>query len=604
MAIEDILSKLPNVFVSTPEAYRGLLMPEKAASLERRANIGGLLGFGAALAQGMSPQGYRRSALQNVLTALGAGYGAAGQTYEAGIGQLANLQKLQQSQAQIDAVNQVLNDPNVDPQIKALIRINPQEGIKYLMENAPLTRILSKTGATVEPRVEPRVETPQPASLITPEVRPEVRPEGLITGAVEPVNVVRTPPPAIPAGESDFADFQRQARLDAQTKSPEQISAAAKLALSETNADLAKTQIRPEKGVELQTVEAVPVMEYREPVAAPAPVVAAAAPVSVPAAPRVSDDLARLNARRNALLTQNEELSILPSKRADEIIDRNTKQIKTIDDQIGRLSVSQYDFDAVERLVPPEFKPSVMSLRQAAQRGTLSMKDMLDKLQSIEKNAIDFVTKQKDYTNQDRRVFGGMFPNPDGTPRSIETASPVELMQLENKLYEMRISEKKAGATTINLPSESERTAGYLTTRLKNSFAQYQAVLGQNPEASLPSLRAEIVKGVTRSDYLKNLVTPEARQRVEAAQLDMLDAALTMATGAAYTREQLESTRSTYFPALGDKPENIRDKANRLDKLLKEAAMTKAGRAAPSGVAPAFDIDAITRELESRKKGK
>jgi hypothetical protein len=587
--------------VSTPEAYRGLLMPEKAAALERRANIGGLLGFGAALAQGMSPQGYRRSALQNVLTALGAGYGAAGQTYEAGIGQLANLQKLQQSQAQIDAMNQLLANPDIDPQIKALIRVNPEAGIKYLMENAPLTRILSKTG--VEPRVEPRVETPQPASLITPEVRPEVRPEGLITGAVEPVNVVRTPPAEIPAGESDFADFQRQARLEAQTKSPEQISAAAKLALLETNADLAKTQIRPEKGVELQTVEAVPVMEYREPVAAPAPVVAAA-PVSVPAAPRASDELARLNARRNVLLTQNEELSILPSERADKIIDRNTKQIKTIDEQIGRLSVSQFDFDAVERLVPPEFKPSVMSLRQAAQRGTLSMKDMLDKLQSIEKNAIDFVTKQKDYTNQDRRVFGGMFPNPDGTPRSIETASPIELMQLENKLYDMRISEKKAGATTINLPSESERTAGYLTTRLKNSFAQYQAVLGENPDASLPSLRAEIVKGVTRSDYLKNLVTPESRQRVEAAQLDMLDAALTMATGAAYTREQLESTRSTYFPALGDKPETIRDKANRLDKLLKEAAMTKAGRAAPSGVAPAFDIDAITRELESRKKGK
>lgn len=603
MAIEDILSKLPNVFVSTPEAYRGLLMPEKAAALERRANIGGLLGFGAALAQGMSPQGYRRSALQNVLTALGAGYGAAGQTYEAGINQLANLQKLQQSQAQIDAMNQLLANPDIDPQVKALIRVNPEAGIKYLMENAPLTRILSKTGATVEPRVEPRVETPQPASLITPEVRPEVRPEGLITGAVEPVNVVRTPPQAIPAGESDFADFQRQARLDAQTKSAEEISAAAKLALAETNADLARTQIRPEKGVELQAVEPVPIMEYREPVAEPAPVVAAA-PVSVPAAPRVSDDLARLTARRNVLLTQNEELSILPSKRADEIIDRNTKQIKTIDDQIGRLSVSQYDFDAVERLVPPEFKPSVMSLRQAAQRGTLSMKDMLDKLQSIEKNAIDFVTKQKDYTNQDRRVFGGMFKNPDGTPRSIETASPVELMQLENKLYEMRISEKKAGATTINLPSESERTAGYLTTRLKNSFAQYQAVLGENPEASLPSLRAEIIKGVTRSDYLKNLVTPESRQRVEAAQLDMLDAALTMATGAAYTREQLESTRSTYFPALGDKPETIRDKANRLDKLLKEAAMTKAGRAAPSGVAPAFDIDAITRELESRKKGK
>ena len=77
--IQDFLSKLP--FASTPEIYQGLLKPEQAAALERRANIGGLLGFAGALAQGMSPQGYRRSALQNILTAAGAGFGGAGQTY-------------------------------------------------------------------------------------------------------------------------------------------------------------------------------------------------------------------------------------------------------------------------------------------------------------------------------------------------------------------------------------------------------------------------------------------------------------------------------------------------------------------------------------------
>lgn len=600
MAIEDILSKLPNVFVSTPEAYRGLLMPEKAASLERRANIGGLLGFGAALAQGMSPQGYRRSALQNVLTALGAGYGAAGQTYEAGIGQLANLQKLQQSQAQIDAVNQVLNDPNVDPQIKALIRINPQEGIKYLMENAPLTRILSKTGAAVEPRVEPRVETPQPASLITPEVRPEVRTDGLISSAAEPVNAVRTPPPAIPAGESDFAEFQRLARLDAQTKSPAEISAAAKRALEETNADLARTEIRPERGVEPKAFEPVPVLEYREPSAAPvsAPV---AAPAPAPVAPRVSDDLARLNARKNALLSQNEELSTLPTKRADELIDRNSKQIKTIDEQINRLAVGQFNFKAVEDLVPPQFKGRVASLRDAAKDGSLSMSDLMTGIRDIEKGAIEFVTKRTDYTNQERRVAAGMFPG-----RFIDELEPFELMQLENKLFDLDIKKRKASATNITVATESERTAGYLTTRLKNSLNQLQTAVGETPTAASPNFRAELVKYVTKSDYLKNLANPEARQRVEAAELDILDAALTMATGAAYTREQLENTRSTYFPALGDKPATVRDKAVRLDQLLKDAAMTKAGRAAPTldEGTPVFDINAINRELESRKKGK
>ena len=105
---------------------------------------------------------------------------------------------------------------------------------------------------------------------------------------------------------------------------------------------------------------------------------------------------------------------------------------------------------------------------------------------------------------------------------------------------------------------------------------------------------------------MKNLANPEARQRVEAAELDILDAALTLATGAAYTREQLENTRSTYFPTLGDKPATVRDKAVRLDQLLKDAAMTKAGRAAPTldEGTPVFDINAINQELERRKKGK
>jgi len=226
----------------------------------------------------------------------------------------------------------------------------------------------------------------------------------------------------------------------------------------------------------------------------------------------------------------------------------------------------------------------------------------LKQIEAIDKQE-EIVRKQQDFTNESRRVAAAMFNG-----RRIEELLPKELEQLQTRLDQLEIAKRKAGATTINLPSESERTAGYLTTRLQNSLQQYQQVLGENPNAALPNLKAEVIKGVTRSDYLKNLATPESRQRVEAAQLDMLDAALTMATGAAYTREQLESTRSTYFPALGDKAATIKDKAVRLDKLLKEAAMTKAGRAAPAPAATnapvTFDINAINQELENRKKGK
>ncbi len=215
----------------------------------------------------------------------------------------------------------------------------------------------------------------------------------------------------------------------------------------------------------------------------------------------------------------------------------------------------------------------------------------------------EIIRKQQDFTNEARRVAGYLFPNKDFT----QPLTANESKALNEELQRLDVEKRRAGATTINMPSESERTAGYLATRLQNSLQQYQRVLGEDPNAALPNLKAEVIKGVTRSNYLKNLATPESRQRVEAAQLDMLDAALTMATGAAYTREQLESTRSTYFPSLGDKPQTIKDKAVRLDKLLKDAAMTKAGRAAPAPLPNGsslmnIDTNAITQELEKRKK--
>jgi len=231
---------------------------------------------------------------------------------------------------------------------------------------------------------------------------------------------------------------------------------------------------------------------------------------------------------------------------------------------------------------------------------------------AIESNIkqIEAINKQKeiqrklqDFTNEEIRVANYLFPNRNPS----EPLNAEQNRQLSDELQRLKNERARSGATTINMPSESERTAGYLATRLQNSLQQYQRVLGEDPNAALPNLKAEVIKGVTRSNYLKNLATPESRQRVEAAQLDMLDAALTMATGAAYTREQLESTRSTYFPSLGDKPQTIKDKAVRLDKLLKDAAMTKAGRAAPAPLPNGsslmnIDTNAIIQELEKRKK--
>jgi hypothetical protein len=101
MALEDYI---PNIFGSAPSGYEGLLGADQTASLQKRANLAGLLGSAAALAQGMGAGGNPRSAFQNITSALLAGYGGAGQTYQSGLQNLVQQQQLALQQRQIAGV--------------------------------------------------------------------------------------------------------------------------------------------------------------------------------------------------------------------------------------------------------------------------------------------------------------------------------------------------------------------------------------------------------------------------------------------------------------------------------------------------------------------
>lgn len=134
-------------------------------------------------------------------------------------------------------------------------------------------------------------------------------------------------------------------------------------------------------------------------------------------------------------------------------------------------------------------------------------------------------------------------------------------------------ADKKAAAT------EGERKAATLLQRLEGSQAQLSAALRDDPGAVKPGVVASGLRAMGADMAANTLATSGARQRVEAAQLDVLDAALTLGTGAAYTREQLEGYRKSYFPQIGDTPATIKDKEARLGNVI-EAAKIAAGRAA------------------------
>jgi len=190
-----------------------------------------------------------------------------------------------------------------------------------------------------------------------------------------------------------------------------------------------------------------------------------------------------------------------------------------------------------------------------------------------------------------------LYTAPEAPAASIkEFQDFMKLSKNEQAAY-IQLQEQKRPSTTINMPNESERKAATLASRLNFSVGQMNDAIGADPKAAMPNTTAEIARFVSRTDFLPNKINTAQRQIVETAQLDILDAALTLGTGAAYTREQLESYRRAYFPQLEDNPATVKSKQDRLINLLKSAELG-AGRAAKDITAPMPKVPTTTTKPE------
>jgi hypothetical protein len=127
-------------------------------------------------------------------------------------------------------------------------------------------------------------------------------------------------------------------------------------------------------------------------------------------------------------------------------------------------------------------------------------------------------------------------------------------------------------------PTEDEKRSAGLAVRMEAALKKVGEVTATNKGAAKPEVTAEILRGVPMiGEPLANVATSEDRQRVDTAQIDALDAALTLATGAAYTKEQLRGLAKSYFPQIGDDTKTVADKEERLRTVI-ESARIRAGR--------------------------
>lgn len=170
----------------------------------------------------------------------------------------------------------------------------------------------------------------------------------------------------------------------------------------------------------------------------------------------------------------------------------------------------------------------------------------------------------------------GVTPNMPLSPqdqRSFALSQQNRLAAEELKKQE----EQRKEANPLASLTEGERKAATLLQRMQFSQQQLNDALQKNPDAAKPEYLPSLVSGF--SEPAANLLRSTPRQQIETAQSDILDAALTLGTGAAYTKEQLKGYRESYFPQIGDSPQVIKDKEARLQNVI-DAAKLAAGRAA------------------------
>lgn len=215
---------VPNVYGGVTAGYEGLLGNQQAEQLGQRANISGLLGAAAALAQGMGSQGARRSGVQNVLTALGAGYGVAGNAAQQGLqnfalqqqvaGQQLQRQKtmqdmLRQQQALQSVEDLIANDPAIknNPTMIAYLRNNTDKALEMVAQRSALE---SYRASRLKPAAPAEVATAYPVPTEGLTVTPDGQP--IPQAKIQPIQQAQTITPRVSELQSkiDSADVDAE----------------------------------------------------------------------------------------------------------------------------------------------------------------------------------------------------------------------------------------------------------------------------------------------------------------------------------------------------------------------------------------------------------
>jgi hypothetical protein len=370
-----IPTEIPNVFGQRNPLYENLLGVPQSQALSKQSNIAGLLGAAAALASGMGRQGGRRSAAQNILGALGAGYGAAGQQYQQG---LQGFSTAQQLQANADKQKAFAEMAIKYPDLAPLARIDPAkfvEMVSQLEQQRPIAEVYKQAYGT-----------PQPVQQTQPSAEQLSYQQDLTKYG------------------QDLSGYNNQVN--------QMLGVGTPISGAPINVVAGATPVRePTAPLAAGNVEMNPVPEAftgRYDASMPQAPVAPTAPVPQ-SAPQVTRET-ELRAQKDTLLRVISNLSRLGTKAANDEVKNNLEQIKVLDTQIQQYAVGGFDFGGFKKTVPTELHADIDALEKMAKSGSITGDQLRQGIQSIRTvSSQDKTADTKEYKFAQSQGFTGSF---------------------------------------------------------------------------------------------------------------------------------------------------------------------------------------------------
>lgn len=174
-------------------------------------------------------------------------------------------------------------------------------------------------------------------------------------------------------------------------------------------------------------------------------------------------------------------------------------------------------------------------------------------------------------------IIGGETPEAAAARRAEEERKAAEDIRKAEAAERERIrfeQEQKAGGGAK--PTEAQQKTLTLLTRIAGGAKDIQDTLAIDPEAQKGGFFETLSRDVLGEGMITRKIAGPERRIVTDAQANMLDAILTLGTGAAYNEEQKVANTIAYFPQYGDTQREIEIKNQRLNQAI-EAARIQAG---------------------------